>query len=106
MLNMVRDMGGGFNDRVLPALHKADDSNRREPGSCRRDANKHCKNATSQIHCLGQHSNDISDACRKDVGKSVPFACSESIDRLCNLLETSILSCLWQRKQSLNGECL
>jgi hypothetical protein len=106
VLNMLKDMGSEFNNKVLPKV-RINAGSSSEPGSCRADSVKHCKSfVISQIHCLGQHSSDISEKCRKDIGKSVPFVCSKFIDRYCDLLDNSILKCLWDQKRNLNTECL
>lgn len=73
--------------------------------NCQKDLFKHCKNARSQLHCLGQHPEDISPACRKDAGKSLPFTCSAEIDKYCDVLSSGVLPCLEKHVASLAGSC-
>merc|ERR1719362_1627060 len=89
---------------MLPAMHQAG-GGMKAPVSCRADLQRHCGAARSQVHCLGQHEGDISEACRNDVGKSVPFLCSQSIDRYCDIMQSGILACLSSHLGSLSDTC-
>ncbi|CAK8992787.1 unnamed protein product [Durusdinium trenchii] len=91
-------------DMVTPALHKIQHASA-APNSCQKDATKHCSTARSQVHCLGQHRDDISDDCRRDLGKSVPFVCSAAIDKHCDVLHVGILDCLQKYESELSGDC-
>merc|ERR1719409_960881 len=75
------------------------------PSSCSKEIKAHCKDAKSQLHCLGKHNADISDQCRADVGKAVPFLCSDAIDQYCDVLMGGILSCLGNQLSNLQGPC-
>merc|ERR1719161_4742 len=75
------------------------------PSSCSKDLKAHCKGARSQLHCLGKNADTISAGCRADVGKSVPFLCSNGIDRWCDVLLGGILSCLSDHMSDLEGPC-
>jgi hypothetical protein len=75
------------------------------PSSCSKEVKAHCKDAKSKLHCLGKYNADISDGCRADVGKSVPFLCSEAIDNFCDVLMGGILSCLGNQMNNLQGPC-
>jgi len=101
--DIIQSMRGSFRQDMIPAIHQAGGG--RSPPSCSADLQKHCATATSPLHCLGRHTNDISDACRQDVGKSVPFVCSQSIDRFCDILQQGILACLSGHMQDLEPLC-
>mmetsp|Transcript_48040 Transcript_48040/g.139144 ORF Transcript_48040/g.139144 Transcript_48040/m.139144 type:complete len:404 (-) Transcript_48040:70-1281(-) len=105
ILDMLQGMGRPFQQDMLPALHRSSGGGTRAPRSCQADLGKHCGKERSQVHCLGQHQDDISEACRQDVGKSVPFLCSRAIDRYCDVLQTGILTCLGGHLQDLDGQC-
>jgi len=102
MLDMLEDMDKELRNQLVPKLH---DAGSRAPRACHADVTKHCTAARSQLHCLGQHTNDISEACRKEVGKSVPFVCSDSIDRFCDVLQNGLLACLGQHVKDLTEAC-
>merc|ERR550532_497058 len=59
----------------------------------------------SHLHCLGQHSQNISDKCRARVGKSVPFLCHKALDQWCDGLDRGILPCLADKLPELQGSC-
>lgn len=98
MLQEIRD------DSFVPGLSKVPRANR-APKSCQPDVLKHCSKQRSQVHCLGQHQADISDQCRADVGKSVPYLCSMAIDRFCDVLQRGILQCLGDHLKDLDSPC-
>lgn len=95
IMDMMRSIDRGFKDDVLPTAIAAASSDRL-PNSCNNDIQKLCSGAKSHLHCLGQHADSVSDKCRADVGKSVPFKCSKAIDKYCDVLQTGILYCLDQ----------
>jgi len=101
VMDMMDDFGMDFQEHLLPAMHGGSSA----PTSCNNDLQKHCSTARSQVHCLGQHKEDISASCRKDVGMSVPFLCSESIDKFCDVLEKGLLSCLGEHTKDLGPAC-
>jgi len=106
VMDMLQDIGRSFQEQVLPALVAGPQGGRSSaPQSCRNDLKKHCSAARSQLHCLGQHVSDISEPCRKDVGKSVPFLCSRAIDEFCDIMHSGILSCLESHVWSLHDSC-
>merc|ERR1719389_1543595 len=100
----MREMSDEFQQQLLPMAQQAAADNNL-PNSCSRELKAYCKGAKSRLHCLGKHSQDISDTCRADVGKSVPFLCSESIDRFCDVLVGGILTCLAKHVKDLPGSC-
>lgn len=102
--DMMREMSEEFQQQLLPLAQQAaaDDA---LPNSCGKELKTFCKGAKSRLHCLGQHSQDVSDTCRTDVGKSVPFLCSGPIDKYCDVLMGGILSCLGNRLKDLDGPC-
>lgn len=104
MMDVMQDLDRSFTEEMLPAIRKAA-AGERDPGACQEDVKKNCAGAKSHLHCLGVHHEKISDACRKEVGQSVPFRCSAAIDRFCDVLETGILSCLYNHMQDLDGQC-
>lgn len=91
-------------DSLLPVLNKVPRASR-APKSCQQDVLKHCGKQRSQVHCLGHHQADISDQCRADVGKSVPYLCSTAIDRFCDVLQRGILQCLGDHFKDLDTAC-
>eukprot|EP00931_Biecheleriopsis_adriatica_P010729 TRINITY_DN11179_c0_g1_i1.p1 TRINITY_DN11179_c0_g1~~TRINITY_DN11179_c0_g1_i1.p1 ORF type:complete len:398 (-),score=105.62 TRINITY_DN11179_c0_g1_i1:53-1246(-) len=105
---MVMDMLGHVNDMMqdimFPALHRQQGSSQ-APASCHQDLQTHCATARSQVHCLGQHSADVSENCRKDVGSSVPYLCSHAIDKHCDILQVGLLDCLHGHLAELPAEC-
>eukprot|EP00440_Ansanella_granifera_P029695 gb/GFBE01032255.1/.p1 GENE.gb/GFBE01032255.1/~~gb/GFBE01032255.1/.p1 ORF type:complete len:411 (+),score=100.11 gb/GFBE01032255.1/:1-1233(+) len=105
---LVMDMLSGVNtmmqDVMAPAIHKLDPVSY-APSSCQKDLAAHCAKARSQVHCLGRHSGDVSDNCRKDVGKSVPYLCSAEIDKHCDILQVGILDCLSKYESQLGDDC-
>jgi len=104
MMDIMQDLDRSFASEMLPAIQKAS-SGERDPASCRGDIANKCQGAKSHLHCLGINHESISEACRKEVGQSVPFRCSEAIDRYCDMLQTGILSCLYDRMSDLSGGC-
>mmetsp|Transcript_95752 Transcript_95752/g.194680 ORF Transcript_95752/g.194680 Transcript_95752/m.194680 type:complete len:455 (-) Transcript_95752:23-1387(-) len=104
IMDMLQDIGHTFQDRMLPMVHSVEGRSR-APAACQQDLKAHCSTARSQVHCLGQHTEDISEACRKDVGKSVPFVCSQAIDRFCDVLRSGVLPCLSAHLEELSGTC-
>lgn len=104
ILNMLNQMDEMFAQDFLPVAHRAASAGR-TPDSCGPYVRHYCRRAPSQLHCLGQHVDEVSDECREDVGKSVPFVCSTAIDKFCNLLEKSILECLGAHVEKLEDSC-
>jgi len=104
MMDIMQQLDRSFASEMLPAIQKAS-SRERDPASCRDDVARKCQGAKSHLHCLGINHDSISEACRKEVGQSVPFRCSEAIDRYCDVLQTGILDCLHDRLSDLSGGC-
>eukprot|EP00928_Gymnodinium_smaydae_P010035 TRINITY_DN13769_c0_g4_i1.p1 TRINITY_DN13769_c0_g4~~TRINITY_DN13769_c0_g4_i1.p1 ORF type:complete len:370 (+),score=68.99 TRINITY_DN13769_c0_g4_i1:258-1367(+) len=104
---LVKNLMQGLDTSVVSLLDQVQAVAGRDrlPNSCNSDVATWCQGAPSHLHCLGQHADVISDACRSDVGKSVPFRCSSSIDSFCNTLEVGILDCLGARVIELPQEC-
>lgn len=102
VLDMLQDMDKELRNQLVPKLH---DAGSHAPQACRADVKKHCSAARSQLHCLGQHISDISEDCRTEVGKSVPFVCSDSIDRFCDVLQNGLLACLGHHVNDLTEAC-
>eukprot|EP00927_Polykrikos_kofoidii_P078594 TRINITY_DN75399_c0_g1_i1.p1 TRINITY_DN75399_c0_g1~~TRINITY_DN75399_c0_g1_i1.p1 ORF type:complete len:441 (+),score=64.87 TRINITY_DN75399_c0_g1_i1:120-1442(+) len=103
----IQEMTKGLDKAFLGLmgnLHKAVSMDR-SPNSCERDIKAHCKESISKLHCLGQHPEDISDACRKDVGKSVPFRCSRWIGKFCDVMEVGVLKCLGDHLAEVDDTC-
>lgn len=105
---LILDMLSGVNgvmQNVIPDIHRVKSASS-APASCHQDLANHCSTARSQIHCLGQHSDDVSESCQKDVGHSVPFVCSAAIDKFCDVMQVGILVCLRSHTGELKDECL
>merc|ERR1719291_1468544 len=105
IMDMLQHLTGSFQDDMLPLIHKGANSAKRAPASCHADLVKHCSSARSQVHCLGEHREDVSQACQQDVGKSVPFVCSRDISRFCSVLQQGILPCLSGHMDDVSGDC-
>merc|ERR1719291_155844 len=105
IMDMLQHLTGSFQDGMLPLIHKGANSAKRAPASCHADLVKHCSSARSQVHCLGEHREDVSQACQQDVGKSVPFVCSMEISKFCSVLQQGILPCLSGHMNDVSGDC-
>lgn len=103
MMDVMQDMDRRFAQEMLPAIHAA--SPDRDPRACQEDVKKNCAGAKSHLHCLGLNHENISEGCRKAVGQSVPFRCSKAISRFCDVLQTGILSCLYEHMPDLEPTC-
>lgn len=96
----------GIQSALVPMIrHAHAEGSQTDPGSCRQDIAEKCRGQRSHIQCLGKNSASISEACRRDVGKSVPFLCSAAIDRFCDVMQQGVRECLGERLQELSGEC-
>jgi hypothetical protein len=104
VMDMLQQMDDSFARDLLPIAHRAASAGH-TPDSCGPEIRKYCPIATSKLHCLGKSTDKISEKCRADVGKSVPFLCSKAIDKWCNLLDKGILDCLGGHLQNLEEEC-
>jgi len=104
VLDMLGTVDHVMRDVMTPGLHSMGSASQ-APASCHADLQKHCPKARSQVHCLGLHSEDISEPCEKDVGKSVPFVCSHAINELCDVLQGGILDCLKGQLGKLEMPC-
>merc|ERR1719265_1580012 len=83
----------------------SDDSVVYEGTACSKEIKAHCRDAKSQLHCLGKYNAEISDGRRADIGHSLPFLCSDAIDNFCDVLMGGILSCLNNQINNLQGSC-
>lgn len=100
---LIKDLDQTFL-HLMGNIQKAS-SNERMPNACNADLKKYCSGTNKKLHCLGAHAEEVSETCRKYVGKSLPFRCSSSIDKFCDVLEDGILNCLGSHVQELPGEC-
>ncbi|CAE7466911.1 SAMC2 [Symbiodinium natans] len=103
-MDMLSSMDNMVQEVVAPVIHKMQPASM-APLSCQQEVASLCPKARSQVHCLGQNSGAISDNCRRDVGKSVPFLCSGAIDKYCDILKAGILDCLHQHMGDVAGDC-
>jgi len=101
--DLMREMDQAMVQQVMPMAERSAEENL--PSSCSKEIKANCRDAKSQLHCLGKHNADISDQCRADVGKAVPFLCSDAIDQYCDVLTGGILSCLGNQLSNLQGPC-
>lgn len=104
VMDMLQAMNSDIQEALVPLIHGANRA-RTAPRSCDNDVQKHCSKERSQIHCLGQHQDDISESCRKDISQSVPFLCSRAIDKFCDVLQVGILDCLSGHLGDLEAPC-
>lgn len=78
-----------------------------DPLACSGDEARLCPPAAHSMHCLAEHSDELSTACHNAVHHSVPFVCKASIQAFkCNGLEEGVLHCLARQKNGLHGACL
>lgn len=101
--DLMQEMDQEMMQQMVPMAQQA--AEERLPGSCSKEIKAHCRDAQSQLHCLGKYPAEISDGCRADIGKSVPFLCSEAIDEYCDVLMGGILPCLSNQIKNLQGPC-
>lgn len=106
VLDMLGQMDSAFTQNLLPIAHRAAGAGHTDD-SCGPEIREYCRGAHSQLKCLGQNNDKISDKCREDIGKSVPFVCSDEMDTLCPVwhLEKGILDCLAKHLQMLQEDC-
>jgi len=102
--DMLRHVNRMFKTGMLPAIHRMS-SKQRKRAACQDDVQRLCNGTQRQLHCLGQHASEISEDCRKAVGKSVPFLCNKAISQHCDALDRGLLPCLADRLQELDGSC-
>jgi len=106
IMEMLGETHAGFQDTMVPMVHSAaEQASINAPNVCHADVLKHCGRSHSQLHCLGAHQKDIDKKCRDTVGKSVPFVCSDEIDRFCDTLHRGILPCLERYLHALEIDC-
>lgn len=76
---------------------------------CQEDIAKLCPEDKfkSPLHCLGQHVDKVSDACKKDVKSSLPYSCAYEISAGCDGLEKPIVACLTEQDKTkpLSKDC-
>merc|ERR1719195_1376331 len=101
---MLQAMNSDIQETLLPLAHDANKA-KTSPRSCDKDVQKHCGKERSPLHCLGQHQDDISDSCRKDISQAVPFLCSRAIDKFCDVLQVGVLDCLSGHLGGLEAPC-
>eukprot|EP00928_Gymnodinium_smaydae_P054498 TRINITY_DN38255_c0_g1_i1.p1 TRINITY_DN38255_c0_g1~~TRINITY_DN38255_c0_g1_i1.p1 ORF type:complete len:250 (-),score=52.35 TRINITY_DN38255_c0_g1_i1:212-961(-) len=101
---MLQHLTDTFTKGLLPSIQRAA-REARPKSACDTDVAAMCDNATSQLHCLGQHGGQVSEPCKQEIGKSVPYLCSAPISDLCNVLDRGILPCLADHLDSLEGSC-
>lgn len=99
VVDMMQGLGREFQNEMLPAIHKlrerpASSGAWHAPRSCRDDLQKLCLDNKHKLACLGKRRDAVSEACRRDVGKSVPFLCSGEIEGFCTPTSQGILPCL------------
>lgn len=102
--NMMQHLSQSFKKDMLPAIHRRAGGGRAHE-ACAEEMKTLCNGTQSRLQCLGQHVERTSAECRRDVGRSVPFLCSSSIDKLCNVLERGILPCLADHLPELDEGC-
>jgi hypothetical protein len=104
VMDMIQTMNNDIQDSLLPLIHDTQPLTS-TPLSCYRDVQKHCRKDRSQVHCLGQHEDDISESCGKELSQSVPFICSRAIDKFCGVLPIGVLDCLGGHLEDLEAPC-
>jgi len=102
--SILSELSHGFHSDLKPLLAGLNALSRGEAHPCEADIEKHCQSDhdhghhhESELHCLGLHANDLSEACSKEVRQSLPFMCTREISHYCppsKTIETSVLQCL------------
>jgi len=103
--NMMQHISHVFKDSLVPTIRSLQKTEHDCAAEVRSMCNSTQQKPISHLHCLGQHSQSISDKCRARVGKSVPFLCHKAIDQSCDGLDRGILPCLADRLGELQGPC-
>merc|ERR1719359_798269 len=78
------------------------------PPACRNETQKYCADAHPHVmHCLANHSEDLSQGCKATVKKSLPAVCKAAIKKSCDTLEEGVLPCLKRldADKKLTGNC-
>merc|ERR1719463_767834 len=60
--DLMREMDQAMVQQVMPMAERSAEENL--PSSCSKEIKANCRDAKSQLHCLGKHNADISDQCR------------------------------------------
>ncbi|CAK0832908.1 unnamed protein product, partial [Prorocentrum cordatum] len=106
VLDMLQGLGREFQSEMLPAIRKQASAGAwQAPLSCRDDLQKLCPGDKHRLACLGRHQDAVSEACRRDVGKSVPFLCSGEIEKFCTPASEGILPCLARSAGEASPAC-
>lgn len=108
--SILSELSQGFHSDMKPLLAGLNALTRGEPHPCEPDIEKHCQDDhdhghkhESELHCLGLHANDLSEACSKEVQQSLPFMCNREISRFCppsKTIDISVLQCLEDKAEA------
>lgn len=101
---ILSELSAGFHKDTKPLIQGVHSALREEPHPCISEIAKFCQEGhdhghkhQSELHCLGLHADEISEACASEVQKSLPFVCSFEISRYCSskhTIDKSVLQCL------------
>lgn len=102
--DMLSGVDRGFANQLLPVLQSRVAQGSDHP--CDKDVKKLCPHADAPLHCLGLHSDEITQACKGQVKNTVPYICSQQIQRFCSDdLDRGIIPCLEDNGKSLGQDC-
>jgi hypothetical protein len=102
--DVVGEMGLKVGDMKKAAVTAAGGA----PPACRNETKKYCDDAHPHVmHCLAEHSEDLSQGCKATVKKSLPAVCKAAIKKSCDTLEEGVLPCLKRldADKKLTGNC-
>jgi len=96
MGDIMSAMDAAIMAQILPGLQHV-----QEEPPCKQDEAKLCPRTVfkSALQCLGKYADQVSEKCKKDVKKSLPFNCADELSGGdgCDGVDESIISCLYKR---------
>jgi hypothetical protein len=102
--DVIGEMGLKVGDMQKAAVTSAGGA----PPACRNETKKFCADEHPHVmHCLANHSEDLSAGCKATVKKSLPAVCKAAIKKSCDTLEEGVLPCLKRldAAKKLTGNC-
>eukprot|EP00931_Biecheleriopsis_adriatica_P000301 TRINITY_DN10031_c0_g1_i1.p1 TRINITY_DN10031_c0_g1~~TRINITY_DN10031_c0_g1_i1.p1 ORF type:complete len:454 (+),score=55.64 TRINITY_DN10031_c0_g1_i1:48-1409(+) len=100
----MQEIDPAFIEQLVPVIQS------RYPDAshpCLKDVATYCHDADSTLHCLGIHSAQLSAACKEEIKNSVPYVCSDEIQKHCDGARGSvIMPCLEVHGHALGQDCV
>mmetsp|Transcript_27274 Transcript_27274/g.65722 ORF Transcript_27274/g.65722 Transcript_27274/m.65722 type:complete len:472 (-) Transcript_27274:124-1539(-) len=103
--NIVSEMrDDNFARQMMPVIEARHDMFG-EQHPCEMDVQRWCPHQFSPLHCLGEHAESISEACKGEIRHSVPFVCSREITAFgCDPVLGGLLPCLEERGREIRDQ--